>query len=99
MTDGTGRTTVVDTTPVVVQPARQKTSFHMTAKLDNTRVNRNIQTIMDEVVSQLNMLGGADVQLSFSVSAHVEDGIPVQTVRAISENCSTLGISDYRFGE
>lgn len=99
VTDGTGRTTVVDTTPVVVQPARQKTSFHMTAKLDNTRVNRNIQTIMDEVVSQLNMLGGADVQLSFSVSAHVEDGIPAQTVRAISENCSTLDINDYRFGE
>lgn len=54
---------------------------------------------MDEVVSQLNMLGGADVQLSFSVSAHVEGGIPVQTVRAISENCSTLDINDYRFGE
>lgn len=99
VTDADGRTTVVDTTPVVVQPVRQKTSFHMTAKLDNTRVNRSIQTIMDEVVSQLNMLGGADVQLSFSVSAHVEDGIPVQTVRAISENCSTLDINDYRFGE
>ncbi|MDO4539127.1 MAG: hypothetical protein Q4B54_13265, partial [Coriobacteriales bacterium] len=72
-------------------------SFTMSAKLDNTRVNRDVRTIMDEIVSQLMQLDGADVELSFEVRAKVDDGIPAPTTRAISENCNTLHIGDYRF--
>ena len=42
-------------------------------------------------------LDGADVELSFEVRARVDEGIPVPTTRAISENCNTLHIGDYRF--
>ena len=77
---------------------RQKSAFHMVSKLDNTRVNRGIQSIMEEVVSQLNLIG-ADVELAFEVRARVNDGIPPETVRALSENCSTLGVSDFGFSE
>lgn len=77
---------------------RQKRDFRMVSKLDNTRVNRGIQSIMEEVVSQLNFIG-ADVELTFEVHARVADGIPPETVRALSENCSTLGVSDFRFSE
>ena len=70
----------------------------MVSKLDNTRVNRGIQSIMEEVVSQLNLIG-ADVELTFEVHARVNDGIPPETVRALSENCSTLGVSDFGFSE
>ena len=77
---------------------RQKSAFHMVSKLDNTRVNRGIQSIMEEVVSQLNLIG-ADVELTFEVRARVNDGIPPETVRALSENCSTLGVSDFGFSE
>ena len=77
---------------------RQKSAFHMVSKLDNTRVNRGIQSIMEEVVSQLNLIG-ADVELTFEVHARVNDGIPPETVRALSENCSTLGVSDFGFSE
>ena len=52
---------------------------------------------MDEIVSQLMQLDGADVELSFEVRARVDEGIPVPTTRAISENCNTLHIGDYRF--
>lgn len=69
----------------------------MSAKLDNTRVNRDVRTIMDEIVSQLMQLDGADVELSFEVRARVDEGISVPTTRAISENCNTLHIGDYRF--
>ncbi len=72
-------------------------SFTMSAKLDNTRVNRDVRTIMDEIVSQLMQLDGADVELSFEVHARVDDGIPVPTTRALTENCNTLHIGDYRF--
>ena len=77
---------------------RQKSAFHMVSKLDNTRVNRGIQSIMEEIVSQLNLIG-ADVELTFEVHARVNDGIPPETVRALSENCSTLGVSDFGFSE
>ena len=96
--DDDGGLHTVESTEVVITPKKFKTSFHMTAKLDNTRVNRGIQNIMDEIVSQLNMLGGVNVELSFDVRARVEDGIPSETVRALSENCSTLGIDDFEFG-
>lgn len=97
-TNADGGTGTVSTTEVTFVPKRRKTTFHMASKLDNTRVNRSIQNIMDEVVSQLNAIG-ADVELTFEVRARVEDGIPPETVRAVSENCSTLGVGDFGFGE
>lgn len=97
-TNADGGTSTVSTTEVTFVPKRRKTTFHMASKLDNTRVNRSIQNIMDEVVSQLNAIG-ADVELTFEVRARVEDGIPPETVRAVSENCSTLGVGDFGFGE
>lgn len=68
----------------------------MSAKLGNTRVNRDLRTIMDEIVNQLVRLDGADVELSFEVCG-VDEGVPVPITRAISENCNTLHIGDYRF--
>ena len=70
----------------------------MSTKLDNTRVNRSVQNITEEIVSQLSAIG-ADVELTFEVRARTDDGIPPETIRAISENCSTLGVSDFGFGE
>lgn len=96
--NGDGGTSTISTTEVTFVPKRRKTTFHMASKLDNTRVNRSIQNIMDEVVSQLNAIG-ADVELTFEVRARVEDGIPPETVHAVSENCSTLGVGDFGFGE
>lgn len=84
------------TTAVIETKPKDPTVFHMSAKLDNTRVNRNIQTIMEEIVSQLTTLDHADIEMTFEVKARVDDGIPVPTVRAISENCGTLGI-DFEF--
>lgn len=72
-------------------------SFTMSAKLDNTRVNRDVRTIMDEIVSQLMQLEGADVDLHFEVHARVDEGIPVPTTRALTENCNTLHIGDFSF--
>ena len=73
------------------------TSFTMSAKLDNTRVNRDVRTIMEEIVSQLEQLDGAEVELTLEVRAAVDAGIPVPTQRTVSENCNTLHIANYRF--
>ena len=74
------------------------TSFVMSARLDNTRVIQNMRSIMEEVVNQLDILDGADIELTFEVRVQVDSGIPVPAQRTISENCNTLSIKDYRFG-
>ncbi|WP_273395403.1 DUF499 domain-containing protein [Thermophilibacter mediterraneus] len=79
-------------------PARNMpTSFTMSTKLDNTRVILNVRTIVEEIVSQLEQVDGAEVELTLEVRSRAESGIPVPTQRAVSENCNTLHISDYRF--
>lgn len=40
---------------------RIPTTFTMGAKLDNTRVNRDVRTIMGETASQLEQMGGVEV--------------------------------------
>lgn len=73
------------------------TFFYMNAALDSVRVSRDIRMIMEEIVSQLEAIDGAKVELSFEVRAEVPDGFQVPEVRTISENCSTLGINDFGF--
>lgn len=69
----------------------------MSAKLDNTRISKDVRNIVEEIVSQLNQLDGAEVNLTLTVDAKADDGIPTSSIRTVSENCSTLGINDFRF--
>lgn len=72
-------------------------TFAMSARLDGTRVSRDVRQIMEEVVSQFSALDDAEVELTLEVRAHSAEGFPVPTQRAVSENCNTLRIGDYRF--
>ena len=93
---GTGPTTPA-TPPALDEPPSLPKAFTMSTTLDSTRVNRDVNNIMNEIVSQLTQLDGADIELTFELHARVRDGIPTHTSRALSENCNTLHISDYRF--
>ena len=73
------------------------TDFSVLAKLDNTRVTRDVRAIVEEIVDQLSMLDDAEVELRFEVRAHVAEGIPDSSVRTLSENCNTLGHRDFEF--
>ena len=96
--DGHDDTSTVGTADATFTAKKPKTTCYMSTKLDNTRGNRSVQNITEEIVSQLSALG-ADVELTFEVRARTDDGIPPETIRAISENCSTLGIGNFGFGE
>ena len=69
----------------------------MSAELDNTRISKDVRNIVEEIVSQLNQLDGAEVNLTLTVDAKADDGIPTSSIRTVSENCNTLGINDFRF--
>lgn len=73
------------------------TRFFMSAKLDNTRVIRDLQKYLDEVVNLLSSTDNCEVELTLEVSAHAENGFPQTTVRSVSENCKTLKVDDFGF--
>ena len=69
----------------------------MSVKLDNTRVIRDLQKYLDEVITHLSMTDNCDVELSLEVSANVPDGFAPETVRTVSENCRTLRVDSFGF--
>ena len=77
--------------------APKNTRFFMSAKLDNTRVNKNVNDYLTEVIQHLMSVDGADVELTLEVSVNAPGGIPSATVRTVSENCRTLKIQDFGF--
>jgi hypothetical protein len=72
--------------------------FYMTAHLDNTRINRDVQRLMEEVISHLTTLDGSQAEISLEASVTTPDGIPSQIVRTVSENCRTLKV-EFGFDE
>ena len=77
-------------------PAEQP-RFYMSAQLDTTRINRDVQRLVEEVISHLTSTDGCKIEMTLEVSAEAEDGFPVPTVRAVSENCRTLKVKDFGF--
>lgn len=77
--------------------APRNTRFFMSAKLDNTRVNKNVNDYLTEVIQHLMSVDGAEVELTLEVSVNAPGGIPATTVRTVSENCRTLKIQNFGF--
>ena len=70
-----------------------------TFTLDTTRVVKNVGNLMDEVINHLMQVNGANVEIKLVVEATMPDGTPVTTIRTVTENCRTLKVDDFGFGE
>lgn len=92
-----GTVSVTSTQQELKQP--KNGHFYMTVTLDTTRVVRNVGSLMDEVINHLMQVEGANVEIKLVVDATMPDGTPVTTVRTVTENCRTLKIDDFGFGE
>ena len=79
--------------------AANDTQFFMSGKLDNTRVNRDLQRYLDEVITHLSSVDNCEVELSLEVSAIAPNGFPQSTIRTVSENCRTLKVENFGFGK
>ena len=80
-------------------PSPKNKRFYMSADLDTTRINRDVQKYVDEIIQHLSSVDGATVKASLEVEAESSDGFTQQTVRTISENCQTLRVRDSGFEE
>jgi hypothetical protein len=77
------------TTPPVVEPIVLK-RFHGSVDLDPSRMGRNGAQIADEILSHLSGLVGSKATITLEIEVFVEDGIPEDVVRIVTENASTL---------
>lgn len=77
----------------------QNTHFYMSAQLDNTRINRDVQRLIEEVISHLTSVNGVQIELSLEVNVKALDGFSQQIIRTVSENCRTLKVKDFGFDE
>jgi len=81
-------------------PALPKnTRFYMSAPLNTTRIGRDVQKFVEEVISNLTSAEGAQVEVTLEVNATTPDGFSQQVVRTVFENCQTLRVSSFGFDE
>lgn len=73
----------------------QNTHFFMSAQLDNTRINRDVQRLVEEVIGHLTNVEGCTVEVSLEVNVQAPKGLPVPVVRAVMENCRTLKVKSF----
>ena len=110
MTDGSADTAhggVADGTspygpsvPAVSTPApAKKRRFFLSAALDTTRINRDVQNYVEEIIRHLTSEDGTRVTISLEVEAESDTGFSPQTIRTVSENARTLGAKDAGFEE
>ena len=83
-------------TPAPAVPAQPKsTRFYLSAELDNTRINRDVQRLVEEVITHLLNTDGCKVTVTLDVNADAPDGLPTPIVRTVMENCKTLKVKDF----
>jgi hypothetical protein len=87
--------------PEKVIPPQKKTlaRYYGRVSLDPQRVNREMGTIVDEVIQRLTSQLGTEVEITLEISARRPEGFDEQTVRTISENSRTLKFEQHEFGE
>jgi hypothetical protein len=77
----------------------KNTHFYMSAQLDTTRIGRDVQKLVEEVISHLTSVDGAQVDVTLEVNAKSPEGMTQQVVRTVSENCNALRVKDFGFDE
>jgi hypothetical protein len=66
--------------------------FYADADVDALRFGRDAAQIADAIITHLNGLVGAKVNVSLQIEASVPEGISETVQRTVSENCRTLKI-------
>jgi hypothetical protein len=88
-----------DTSGVYTTETPKNRHFYLNTRLDNTRINRDVQQLMEEVISHLINIDSAQTEISLEVNVSAPNGLPPQTVRTVSENCRTLKVESFGFDE
>ncbi len=84
-------------TPVQPPPPKRITRYHGTVSLDPQRVNREMATIVEEIIQRLTSMTGTQVEITLEISAERSSGFDDATIRTINENSRTLKFENHGF--
>lgn len=99
-TKGTGSTGTEETNPEPDKPMPTFfRHFYMTAKLDNTRILRDVQKLVGEILTHIDSASGASLSISLEVDAFSTEGFSRETMQTVMENARTLKVTQYGFDE
>ena len=73
--------------------------FHGSAKIDATRLSRDMDVIASSVVQHLAGLLDAKVTITVEIEAEIPSGAPDNVIRTVTENCRTLKFENQGFEE
>ena len=73
--------------------------FHGSARIDATRLSRDVDLIASSVVQHLAGLLDAKVTITVEIEAEIPSGAPDNVVRTVTENCRTLKFDNQGFEE
>ena len=76
------------------RPPPQRTTFTGSLKLDPVRAGLQMGQFLEEVMSHLQALPGAEVNLSVEVHVKAPNGIDDQTARIVLENAAALKLDN-----
>lgn len=76
---------------------RPVTRFYGTVTLDPRRINKEVATIVEEIIQRLAGLPGAEITVALEVSASRPLGFDEATVRTVNENSRTLKFESHGF--
>ena len=80
-------------------PAKPKTRYYGTKRVDPLRSKPAFEEITDEIIQQLAALPGAHVKITVEIESVLSAGFDDATVRTISENSHTLQFDEHGFEE
>jgi hypothetical protein len=80
-------------------PTPSNNRFFMSADLDTTRINRDVQILVEEDIQHLTSADWANVKVTLEVEALFNASFTQQTMRTVTENCRTLRVRDSGFEE
>ncbi|ADW21108.1 Swt1 family HEPN domain-containing protein [Thermus scotoductus] len=78
-------------------PVKLPTRFHGTVTLDPIRAGAEAGKIVQEILTHLINLPGAQVQVTLEIDTRVPGGIPETVVRIVTENAKTLRFTNHGF--
>jgi predicted AAA+ superfamily ATPase len=93
-TSATGPGNVAPPQPTTPAKPQLPTRFVASVKLDSTRASLQMSTFMEEVMSHLQALDGADVEMTLEVQVKAPSGIDEQTARIVLENSAALKVEN-----
>ncbi len=80
-------------------PKPKNTHFFLSTPLDGTRINKEVNLLVTEVINQLSSVDGAKVNITLEVDADLPEGTPTVIERSVRENCRTLKVEEFEFSD